>query len=64
METFFNKADPAVNGHIYYISKAFGTQYDEEHYCNKQQYVTNNVNNHITKKDFIYNNEQVLIIRK
>ena len=49
-ENFFNKTDPAVNGHSYYITKAFSTQYNEEHYYNKQQYITNNVNNHIIKK--------------
>ena len=46
-ENFFNKADPAVNEHSYYINKTFTTQYNEEHYYNKQQYITNNVNNHI-----------------
>ena len=49
-ENFFSKAEPAVNGHSYYITKTFNTQYNEEHYCNKQQYITNNVNNHIIKK--------------
>ena len=49
-ENFFNKTDPAVNGHSYYINKAYDTQYDEEHYCNKQQYITNKVNNHTIKK--------------
>ena len=61
-ENFFNKTDPAVNGHSYYITKTFNTQYHEEHY-NKHQYLTNNINNHIIKK-FIFNNEQVLNIRK
>ena len=57
-----NKTDPAVNGHSYYITKAFNTQCNEEHYYNKQ-YITNNVNNHIIKKT-LYNNAQVLNIRK
>ena len=63
-ENFFNKTDPAVNEHIYYINETFNTQYIEEHYYNKQQHITNNVNNHIIKRDFTYNNEQVLNIRK
>ena len=48
-KNFFNKTGPAVNEHIYYINEAFNTRYNEEHYCNKQQYITNGVNNHITK---------------
>ena len=51
-ENFFNKADPAINEHSYYITAAFNTQYNEEHYCNKQQYIANNVNNHIIKKEY------------
>ena len=62
-ENFFNKADPAVNEHNYYINKAFNTQYNEEHYYNKQRNITNNVNNH-SQKHVIYNNEQILNIRK
>ena len=50
MKTFLNKTDPAVNEHIYYINKAFNTRYNEEHYYSKQQRITNNANNHITKK--------------
>ena len=49
-ENLFNKADPAVNEHSYYINKASNTQYNEEHYYNKQQYITNNVNTHIIKE--------------
>ena len=49
-ENLFNKAGPAVNEHNYYINKACNTQYNEEHYYNKQQYITNSVNNHIIKK--------------
>ena len=64
MKTFFNKAGPAVNEHSYYINKTFNTHYNEENYCNKQQYITHDVNNHVIKKDFIYNNEQVFNIRK
>ena len=63
-ENFFNKTDPAVNEHIYYINKAFNTQYNGNYYYNKQQYITNNVNDHVIKKRTIYNNEQVLDIRK
>ena len=48
-----NKTDPAVNEHSYYITKTFNTQYNEEHHYNKQQYITNNVNNHMIKKNFI-----------
>ena len=28
-KNFFSKADPAVNGHSYYITKTCNTQYDE-----------------------------------
>ena len=48
-ENFFNKTDPAVNEHIYYINKSFNTQYNEEHYYNKQHYITRKVNNHNQK---------------
>ena len=48
-ENLFNKTDPAVNEHSYYITKTFSTQYNEEHHYNKQQYITNNVNSHIIK---------------
>ena len=62
-DNLFNKADPAANEHSYYITKAYSTQYDEEHYYNKQQHITTNVNKHIIKT-FIYNSEQVLNARK
>ena len=63
-ENFFNKTAPAVNGHSYYITKTFNAQYNEEHYYNKQQYITNDVNTHTMNKHVLYNNEQVLNIRK
>ena len=48
---------------IYYINKAFNTQYNEAHYYNKHQYITTNVNTHKIKKGFTYNNEHVLNVR-
>ena len=59
-ENFFNKTDPAVNGHSYYITKAFNTQYNEEHSYNKQQYITNNVNNHVIRPYIITNRYEIL----
>ena len=41
-----NKADPAVNGQLLHY-KNIDIQCNEEHYCNKQQYVTNNAINNI-----------------
>ena len=52
-ENFFNKTDPAVNEHINDINKTFNTQYNEKHYYNKHQYITNNVNNQIVKRLYI-----------
>ena len=38
---------------MHYINKALNTQYNGPHYYNKQQYITNNANNHIIKTLYI-----------